>query len=842
MLDKLLKSKIAIIGGGNFCKKLLQLLFSEPFEDCHPTILGVADTNGKADGFLYAKQLGIFTTHNYHELYRLKNLQVLMELTSDIELGGVINKEKPAGVELIDHVAARTVWSALQVEAEKRRALKDLRKNSFNAARIDLLFERFANRLANVINERSERYVEIERELIESEKALSQIIEGSTIPTFVLNKDHVVTHWNKAMEKVTGARAETMVGTRRPSTPFWGKERPTMADVILDQIGEDEIKKLYGETWRKSALIEEAYEAEVFFPRLGESGKWCWFTAAPIKAPDGTIVGSIETLWDKTEDKKAEEEREKRTKELSTLCSIYSALNASYALEARIHQTALEIKHFLSADGLCIYLLEDDGKFHLRYNYGLSWEAAKNLIVADDTSFIYLAVQAREYKIIDDLSDGYIDELCHLAKEKLFSLAYIPISGKEGKVLGVIQVGSRKTGHFAPEDKDVLELIGNRIGVAIENAALQDQYIKSEEKYRTLFNSDPHPIFILDSKTFQILDMNQRAQDCYVYAREELLEKDFLQLGDKGDEDLAEGLQNLSKDKSLLFTKKRHYRKGGKPFYVNINMSYAKYGEIDVIIAATTDITEVVEKETQLVQAGKMTTLGVMAAGMAHEINQPLNVIQVCADFFLKMLNRGQPVEEEDLRMMANDIVANVERASGVIKHVRDFARQSEPVRSRVSINDPINDVFKVLGHQLKVHEVEVELDLDPDIPEVLAEHNRLEQVFINLVSNAIDAMDEKAAQPDNADKEKRLTIRSFAENGHVIVKVIDTGTGMTEEIKNKIFEPFYTTKKVGKGTGLGVSISYGIVKDYHGSIEIDSEVGKGTTFTLKFPQAAKAQ
>jgi len=842
VLDKLLKSKIAIIGGGNFCKKLLQLLFSEPFEDCHPTILGVADTNGKADGFLYAKQLGIFTTHNYHELYRLKNLQVLMELTSDIELGGVINKEKPAGVELIDHVAARTVWSALQVEAEKRRALKDLRKNSFDAARIDLLFERFANRLANVINERSARYVEIERELIESEKALSQIIEGSTIPTFVLNKDHVVTHWNKAMEKVTGARAETMVGTRRPSTPFWGKERPTMADVILDQIGEDEIKKLYGETWRKSALIEEAYEAEVFFPRLGESGKWCWFTAAPIKAPDGTIVGSIETLWDKTEDKKAEEEREKRTKELSTLCSIYSALNASYALEARIHQTALEIKHFLSADGLCIYLLEDDGKFHLRYNYGLSWEAAKNLIVADDTSFIYLAVQAREYKIIDDLSDGYIDELCHLAKEKLFSLAYIPISGKEGKVLGVIQVGSRKTAHFAPEDKDVLELIGNRIGVAIENAALQDQYIKSEEKYRTLFNSDPHPIFILDSKTFQILDMNQRAQDCYVYAREELLEKDFLQLGDKGDEDLAEGLQNLSKDKSLLFTKKRHYRKGGKPFYVNINMSYAKYGEIDVIIAATTDITEVVEKETQLVQAGKMTTLGVMAAGMAHEINQPLNVIQVCADFFLKMLNRGQPVEEEDLRMMANDIVANVERASGVIKHVRDFARQSEPVRSRVSINDPINDVFKVLGHQLKVHEVEVELDLDPDIPEVLAEHNRLEQVFINLVSNAIDAMDEKAAQPDNADKEKRLTIRSFAENGHVIVKVIDTGTGMTEEIKNKIFEPFYTTKKVGKGTGLGVSISYGIVKDYHGSIEIDSEVGKGTTFTLKFPQAAKAQ
>jgi len=187
---------------------------------------------------------------------------------------------------------------------------------------------------------------------------------------------------------------------------------------------------------------------------------------------------------------------------------------------------------------------------------------------------------------------------------------------------------------------------------------------------------------------------------------------------------------------------------------------------------------------------------------------------------------------------MANDIVANVERASGVIKHVRDFARQSEPVHSRVKINDPINDVFKVLGHQLKVHDVEVKLDLDPDIADILAEHNRLEQVFINLVSNAIDAMDEKDNRPEISDKTKRLTIRSFNVNNHVCVQVTDSGIGMSEEVKNKIFEPFYTTKKVGKGTGLGVSISYGIVQDYKGSIEIESEIGKGTTFTIKFPQA----
>jgi len=836
VLDELLQSHIAFIGGGNFCKNLLQLLFSEHFKDRRPTILGVSDINSQAEGLEYARQMGIFTTGNYRELYQLENLQILMELTPDVELGGIIRKEKPAGVRLIDHVDARTAWSALQVEAQKIIALKELRKNNFNAAQIDNLFEKFADRLADVLKERGERYVEIERGMIESKRALSQIIEGSTIPTFVLNRDHVVTHWNKAMESLTGTQAADIVGTTRSSTPFWGTERPTMADVILDQIDEEEIQKLYGEKWRKSALIEEAYEAEVFFPRLGESGKWCWFTAAPIKAPGGTIVGSIETLWDKTEDKKAEEEREKHTKELSTLCSIYSALNASYALEARIHQSAQDIKQFLNADGICIYLLEEDGKYHLRYNLGLAWEAAKKMQTADETSMIHMAVEANEFRIIDDLFEGYVDEFCYLREEKLFSLAYIPISGKAGKVLGVIQVGSKKTGHFSRENKDALELIGNRIGIAIENAMLQEQYIKSEEKYRTLFNSDPHPIFILDSRSFKILDMNQRAQDSYGYLRDELLGKHFLQLGDENDEELAKGLKALSKDQSILFTKKQHYRNGGQPFYVNINMSFAKYGESDVIIASTTDITEVVEKETQLIQAGKMTTLGVMAAGMAHEINQPLNVIQVCADFFLKMLNRNQQINDDDLRTMANDIVANVERASGVIKHVRDFARQSEPVRSKVNINDPINDVFKVLGHQLKVHEIEVQLDLASDIPDIMAEHNRLEQVFINLVSNAIDAMDERTNPAGTNDTLKRLTISSYCVNDHVAVNVSDTGIGMSQEVKNKILEPFFTTKKVGKGTGLGVSISYGIIQDYDGAIEIESEVGKGTTFTITFP------
>jgi len=143
------------------------------------------------------------------------------------------------------------------------------------------------------------------------------------------------------------------------------------------------------------------------------------------------------------------------------------------------------------------------------------------------------------------------------------------------------------------------------------------------------------------------------------------------------------------------------------------------------------------------------------------------------------------------------------------------------------------------LGHQLKAHRIEVELDLAPDLPPVLADHNRLEQVFVNLVSNAIDAIDEKTEHPGEAvDNQRRIRIRSYGSGDRVVAEVADTGVGIPEDVRGKLFEPFFTTKKVGKGTGLGTSISYGIVQGYDGTIEIESRPGEGAAFRLTFPRA----
>ena len=122
---------------------------------------------------------------------------------------------------------------------------------------------------------------------------LSQILQGSNVPTFVLNQDRVITHWNLALERLTGYPGSRMVGTRRQWVPFWEKERPSMADLILDRCSEQEIWDLYGGNWKRSKLIEGAYEAEVFFSKLGSDGKWLFFTAAPIRSADGSVVGAI---------------------------------------------------------------------------------------------------------------------------------------------------------------------------------------------------------------------------------------------------------------------------------------------------------------------------------------------------------------------------------------------------------------------------------------------------------------------------------------------------------------------------------------------------------------------
>jgi PAS domain S-box-containing protein len=359
----------------------------------------------------------------------------------------------------------------------------------------------------------------------------------------------------------------------------------------------------------------------------------------------------------------------------------------------------------------------------------------------------------------------------------------------------------------------------------------------SEEKYRSLFDNDPNPIFVFDRSTFQIIDANIRATEKYGYSKGELLQMSFRDLGDPED---AEKIRSSVVEACISLPKVRHRNKDGSIMHVDIHSCPRVHLGEDVIIANIADISDSIKAEAQLIQASKMATLGEMSAGVAHELNQPLNAIRIGSDLLKKMVERGMILEPDLTGRVSREIGSQVERAANIINHLREFGRKSEPDElEKVFINKPIRDVFTVLGQQLKLKQIKVNLDLDENLPLFYGVSNRLEQVFINLVMNARDAIEEMLEKGSQKEREGILTIRTYQEKGRVVAVVRDNGIGMSERIKEKIFEPFFTTKDVGRGTGLGLSISYGIVKDYEGTIEVESMPGSGTIFRITFPAIA---
>jgi len=695
MKEILEHSNIAIVGGGRVCKAILTIVLGDNLSNHELNILGVADIRETAGGLVYARNKGIFTTLDYRELYDIRGLNLIIELTGDSRVLEEIETTKPAEVRLIDHFEAMSVWDFLQIEEERVRIKRALGKHISEPEKIETDFDLFSEQLAKIVEERTRHLQSVERELVARERTLSQIIQGNTIPTFVINKDHTVTHWNWACEKLTGCKAEGIVGTNKQWLPFRQEERPIMADVIVDEMEEEEIKRYYGDRWRKSALIEGAYEAEEFFPHIGEKGKWLFFTAAPIRGADGKIVGSIETLWDTTERKEAQEALQRARDEL----------------ESRVKERTAELMN------------------------------------------------------------------------------------------------------------------------------VNEELKRSEDKYKTLFDSAPNSIFIMDQQTFKLIDVNTTALNCYRQTKEELSKMTFLDLLFEPDEELQEGLKRLTNHQCGFYPRRRHIRKKGAPFYVNIVACHAMHMGTDCLIATTTDINESVEKEAQLIQASKMTTLGEMSAGIAHELNQPLNTIKMGNEFLKMAIEKGKKIPEQDLFHVVNEVSGQVDRAAEIIDRLREFGRKADFTKEKIDINRSIRGVLDIVGKQLSLQNMEVRLDLDDTLRPILAHNNRLQQVIFNLVTNARDAMNQK--QEAGAESGNRvISIRSFWEKDRVAIAVSDTGIGIPEAARDRIFEAFFTTKDMGEGMGWGLSISYEIVRDSGGEIHVESEEGSGTTFRLTFPCA----
>ena len=364
-------------------------------------------------------------------------------------------------------------------------------------------------------------------------------------------------------------------------------------------------------------------------------------------------------------------------------------------------------------------------------------------------------------------------------------------------------------------------------------SSLQRQVSVQEEFISSVVQNSVDAIIFIDNEN-QVKMWNKGAEMIFGYTADEMLGSRFRRLIPP-DIDAEKELGRIEKEvreKGFLRNDQvQRVTKSGKRITVNISrtMLHNKEGEPLGSTAIIKDVSEKVEMDKHIYNTEKLASIGILAAGVAHEINNPLAVILGFADLLKEKFEEGS-AEREDLQL----IEGNANHAKKIVENLLGFARVTEGLEDHVDINRALTTVTDIVQNTLMTKKVEFVTDIDANLPPVGGDAREFQQVVFNLINNAVAAMDQEGGT---------LTIKAWAENSRVLVQVKDTGAGIPDRIKGQIFDPFFTTKNVGQGTGLGLSLCYGIVQKYGGRIDFTSVSGEddtdepiGTTFTVSMP------
>jgi len=569
------------------------------------------------------------------------------------------------------------------------------------------------------------RHVQIS--LLNTSQVLNQILDSDPVPTFVVDVEHRVTHWNRACEQLTGRDWWDMQGVIEKGPVFYGKDRPLLCDLIVDGADAGTLEALYPGQIRASQVSEGAYEAEGFFPNFGESGRWLFFTAAPLREPGGRIVGAIETLQDVTERRKAEDELMRHRNQLEVLVEERTA---------ELHSTHRELSAFMENASVGI-LAVADGR-----------------VVRHNKKFAQMFLSDGQTAIGRSTADFF----CSDVEYEDFSRIAFPRLAE-----------SRPFQH----ETTLRHVDGRRLWVQMIG------YVSNTD------NPAAGAWWLLQDRSEV-----RRAQ--------EALESNY--------ERLKETNRRLE------------------------------------------------EAQNQLLQSEKMASIGQLAAGVAHEINNPigfvnsnLNSLKHYVDDLLALIAQYESAESElspqtaqrihaakreadieymleDLPVLLRESADGLARVKRIVQDLKDFSRVDNSDWAEADLNAGLDSTLNVVLNEVK-YKAEVVKNYGA-LPPVRCLMAQLNQVFMNFIVNAAHAIETRGT----------ITLSSGHVDDWVWVEVADTGCGMSLEVQHRIFEPFFTTKPVGKGTGLGLSLSFSIVQKHHGVIRVRSAPGEGSAFRVWIP------
>ena len=516
-------------------------------------------------------------------------------------------------------------------------------------------------------------------------------------------------------------------------------------------------------------------------------------------------------------------------------------LSSETDLEALLESIVERLPRTLLVARVAVFLRQDSGRLRLAAAHGLPADvgAAQGALALDFLNFDH--AQDHSHIFLENAQQAL-----HLAEDQRRTAAlldlnyYLPCRVQDGsatRTIAVIGLGRTIGGDFlSSEDVELLESLASYIGIALQNASLYarleakiGEFERLKEFNENIVESINVGILALDLDD-RIESWNAQMEAMYALSRSEALGQPLRAVFPPEFIEALDGFRNEQGVHHLykfrLITRAGEQRTANVAIAPLLSRDFVSVGRIILV----DDITERISLEAQLAQADKLSSIGLLAAGVAHEINTPLAVISSYAQMLSKQL-KG----DARLSPVLDKITQQSFRAAEIANGLLNFSRTSTTEFRDTNLNQVIRDTLSLLDHQFKTAQILVDLDLAEALPSISGNPGKLQQVFLNLLLNAKEAMPEGG----------RLRVATLA-NGHVEAIVNDSGSGIAPEHLKRIYDPFFTTKTTPKpgdrrGTGLGLSVSYGIIQEHAGKIHVESAVGAGTTFHLEFPLLRKS-
>ncbi len=493
-----------------------------------------------------------------------------------------------------------------------------------------------------------------------------------------------------------------------------------------------------------------------------------------------------------------------------------------------LEQVCDRFSETLGVDRLAVFLAEEPEGFRVARSRGIV------LTGKIDSSFLAPDRPELEkgYLFFDSLKRPFgFSPAAQKTIEQLKLHYYLPLKVKE-RTLGYLALGKTREGDYlSSEDIDLLQTVAGYVSIALENARLYESLELRAREFQALRDFSQHIIESINSGVLacnlegKVEAWNSAMERLYGIPRAEALGKTLEEIFPP---ELRRELAGVSDPHHTLnLYKFRLHNAEDRSLIVNLSV-VPLIGKEDQVIGRLlifTDLTERVNLEDQLMQAEKLSSIGLLAAGVAHEVNTPLAVITSNAQLLMREM------EPEDPRTRTLEkITKQAFRASEIANNLLKFSRVGSTDYTDLDLNRVISETLSLVEPMLKSAKIRVNVQLAASLPAVYGNAGKLQQVFMNLIINARDAM------PHGGE----LTISTEAEDSSLFVEVTDNGVGIPSDQLRKIFDPFFTTKASSRGTGLGLAVTYGIIREHSGSIQVDSVVSRGTTFRLELPAVRK--